>query len=120
DADLAALTTVEGIDVPEFRLRNAPLGTVVAFLVGKAVLDQAAPQALVLSANTVSLRGEVERLASVFRQQADIACLRGLLALEVGEAQRATDLFRSSLARWESSSDGAALLARHYLALAGQ
>lgn len=120
DADLATLTTAEGIDVPEFHLRNAPLGRVVAFLVGKAVLDHAAPQTLVLSANATSLRSEVERLASIFRQQADIACLRGLLALEVGETPRAMDQFRSSLARWEGASDGAALMARHYLALAGQ
>jgi hypothetical protein len=110
DAELATLT-VEGIDVPEFRLRKAPLGTVVAFLVGKSILDQAAPHSLNLN---------VERLTSVFRQQADIACLRGLLALEAGETQRATDLFRSSLARWEGSSDGAALLARHYLAFLRQ
>src|SRR5260370_33155394 len=98
------MTTVEGIDVPEFGLRNAPLGTVVAYLVGKAVLDHAAPQALVLSANATSLRGEVEQLALVFRRQAAIAGLRGLLALERGQVQRATDAFRTSRPGLEGSS----------------
>jgi hypothetical protein len=120
DDELETLTIEEGISVPEFRLSKAPLGTVVAFLVGRSVLDQAAPQLRVVSANTVSLPGDVEHLVSVFRRQADIACLRGLLAIEAGEARKAVDLFRSSLARWESSSDGAALLSRHYLALLGQ
>jgi len=40
------------------------------------VLDQAAPQALVLSANATSLRGEVERLASYFASKRTLpACV---------------------------------------------
>jgi hypothetical protein len=120
DADLGALTIGEGIDVPELRLRKAPLGTVVTILVARSVLDQAAAQPRVLSFNTASMPGSVDRLVSLFRRQADIACLRGLLALEAGETRQATEMFRSSLARWQGTADGAALLARHYVRLADE
>jgi len=114
DADLAALTTVEGIDVPSFVCRNAPLGTVVAFLSGSRAGPGRA-QALVLSANATSLRGEVERLARYFAASGH--CLPAWAAGPGGsDVQRATDLFRTSRRAWEGRlSDGAALLARHYL-----
>jgi hypothetical protein len=120
DAELGALTIDEGINVPELRLRNATLGTVVAYMFARSVLDQAAPETRRLSFITMSLPGDVDRLVLLFRRQADIACLRGLWAMEAGDTRRATDLFRSSLARWDGAADGTALLARHYLTLLGQ
>jgi hypothetical protein len=119
DTKLAALTTPDGFDVPELRLRKASLGTIVAILAGRCILDQCAPQPRVLSAYTVSLPSDAGRAIDGERHQAEIACLRGLLALEAAEVRQATERFHSSLVRWDEPSDGAALLARHYLTLAG-
>ncbi|MCI0642983.1 MAG: hypothetical protein L0Y72_05540 [Gemmataceae bacterium] len=114
DHDLQRLT-VTGVDVPHFNLKNAPQRPVIALFIGQSVLDAAQPLSHWQESRDSMLK-RVESLATHLRQQAEVAALRGLLAMEAGDVAAAQRLFRGSLALWSSPSSPA-LLCRHYLHL---
>jgi tetratricopeptide (TPR) repeat protein len=104
-----------GVNVPDFNLKNAPPRAVLALFIGQAILDAARPlPSWQESRDTVVQR--VDSLVANLRQQADLAALRGLLALEAGEVASAQRLFRDSLALWSAPS-GSTELCRRFLQL---
>jgi hypothetical protein len=117
EAHLRALA-IHGINVPELKMKEAPVRTVISLLLAKYVLEQQARQLLPITENTqAAFLGQVESLTATFRQQADLVLVRGLLALEQGDCAQAASLFRQSLAAWDESGFSSASLARHYLRL---
>jgi hypothetical protein len=61
----------------------------------------------------------LDALANMPHQEADLHTLRGLLALEWGGIEQATEEFRAARAAWDANH-GSAALARHYQALLAQ
>jgi hypothetical protein len=104
------------VDLPELGLRGIPPRQAGALLVGQLLLAEIARQPFGLLEKE-GVRGQLMGVVSNLRQQANVAVLRGVLALEQGESEEAARLFREGLASWDDRAAGPASLARHYLDL---
>lgn len=111
-----------GIDLPDMMVRRAAPNRAVAFAVGRYLLDLAAGMKLPIGIQ-LPLRDSAETLINRtldyrfrMRLQADIAALRGMLALEAGDIGKAREQMRRSLQIFDDPQ-GAGGLARHYLQL---
>ncbi len=103
-----------GIDVPDLYLRRAAPHRALAFVVGRHLLDRAAGMQLPVAHTTDTLLNRTVSFRFMMRQEADVAALRGLLALEAGDIERARTHLRRSVQTFDDPQ-GAGGLARHYL-----
>jgi tetratricopeptide (TPR) repeat protein len=89
-----------------------PVREVMAVLIGRRVLDEmhgaGLPAALLqLPAGRFDFRNRVTSLAQSLRLEADMTVIRGLLALEEGDADEAEIAFRQALALWKDAPSAA-------------
>lgn len=94
-------------------LRKAP--ALVGLLAGEFLLTSAQGVPFHVGADRTAFLRRTGALVMALRRQAEIVTLRGVLALEWGESTRAEELFRESLALWNTDTAGASALARHLL-----
>jgi hypothetical protein len=106
DRDLAALEPPT-VNIPEMGLRRVPPRTAMALGVGNFLLDRASGRLLLTPTERDRTAGAFEPLAGRLRRLANVEVLRGALALEAGEAERAEGHFRAALAYWRSEADAA-------------
>jgi tetratricopeptide (TPR) repeat protein len=121
DEDLRAMTLTRWA-IPEMRLQNLPFREAMALLVGKMFLEgapgpESIPQQLWRARSRSDFINGLGDLVQGRRQHADQLALRGLLALEAGETDRAERLFRESLSLRLGGREGGAVLAEHFLQL---
>jgi hypothetical protein len=100
----------------------------IGWLLGKAVLDEALgartpPHAVLLAINRSGYRNRIDEMAMAATRSAEMAVLRGLIALEGGFIDRARDAFQDALSLSPNRSGGGQLnfkgrsIARECLAL---
>jgi tetratricopeptide (TPR) repeat protein len=104
------------VTVSELKLSNKPYREIMSLVIGMHVLDRLAG----IHENPRAFRARVDSLAGSAYHEADLLILRGLLALEAGEMERAEVLFREGLVYGGRDREGGPTVARHYLQLMGK
>jgi tetratricopeptide (TPR) repeat protein len=105
-----------GIDVPDLGVHRAPPVRALTLVVGHFLLDRAAKLQVPVGDTVETLINRCREYRFLMRLEADIAALRGMLALEAGETAKAREHLRRSLEIFDDPQ-GAGGLARHYLQL---
>jgi tetratricopeptide (TPR) repeat protein len=113
DEHLQAMT-LTGVAIPELRLPNLPFRQAMALMISKHLLESTFPN---LWPERAEFWGKLAFLAGQQQQQADQLALRGLLALEEGQTERAGRLLGDSLGLRFTGREGGAVLAEHFLQL---
>jgi tetratricopeptide (TPR) repeat protein len=97
------------------RLPSADLlGREIGLRVGKAVLDEAIgaqtpPQAAILAVNRSDYLGQIDGMTRAAGRSADVTVVRGLIALESGDIDRAAEALRHALSLSPQRSGGGQL-----------
>jgi hypothetical protein len=112
DNDLSRLDGA--VEFPELARPRVDPRVALGFLVGKHLLDRAIQPAPLGELPPELLARRCDFLVGQMRFQADIAALRGLLALEAGNIEAAREQFRNSTKLFDDPN-AASGLARHYL-----
>jgi hypothetical protein len=116
DNDLSRLDGA--VELPDFQRLARPLRvdprTALSLVVGKHLLNRAIQPAQFDELPLETLARRCEFHAGQMRFQADIAALRGMLALEAGNLELAREQFLDCTKRFDDPN-GASGLARHYL-----
>jgi hypothetical protein len=119
DRNLQRLLGV-GVGIPGTKVTHAPFRDVLAWVVAKYFLESTAPHVSPYQEDRRIFQAHLENLMGLWRHQADLRILRGLLALEEGDTDRAATNLREGLAFGGSDPQGGAALAHRYLRLMGK